>query len=250
MMRFFGLAIGTALLGAVATPAIAQEIERGEFGEEQMIGTRFEREPETADAAEARWMQKRVANCTFNRNREESVELLANSNFYQIHFDALSYSDEEFWDDFEINYCIGRLMRGADNRNLSMYMQIQFSTLRNLLAEEAYLRANDDPVVIAPGEPQDIAARFDGQRVHPQISTMAGLADCVVYNAPDTAHELLESRPGSGDEGEVVDALGPTIAACAGSDETMTISSSLVRQMVADGLWSRSYYSAAAGSGE
>lgn len=241
MKRLLALTVGSALTCLLSQPAAAQ-VEPGAFNEGQQTGTRFQREPETVDAAEARWLQKRVAICTYNRNRDETDELLANSNFYQIHFDQLGYSNEEFWDDFEISYCIGRLMRNDDNRTLSMYMQIPYSTLRNLLAEEAYLRDNDEAPVITADAPQDIAARFGGERVHPQISTMAALADCVVFNAADTAHEVLESRPGSNSEEEAVDALGPVIAQCANSSDTLTISTSLVRQMVADGLWSRAHY--------
>lgn len=250
MTRNLTTVLAASILGISAAPAMAQDVESGAYNEDQQIGTRFQREPETASAAEARWMQKRVVNCTFNRNREESVELLANSNFYQIDFDALGWSSDEFWDDFEINHCIGRLMRGADNQNISMYMQIQYSTLRNLLAEEAYLRTNDDPPVISADMPQDIDERFGEQRMHPQIATMAALADCIVYHAPEMAHELLESRPGSNREADFVDALGPTVAACADSSETLTVSASLVRQMVADGLWSRSYYSSSAAEEE
>ncbi|RIV88758.1 hypothetical protein [Aurantiacibacter zhengii] len=242
MIRTLTLTIAT-MAGVFALPAHAQDSAENNNG--MQVGTRFERAPENATAAEARWMQKRVANCVFNRNRDAVREILANSNFYSIHFEQFGQDPETLFDDLEVNYCIGRLMRGADNRTYHTYMQIQYSTLRNLLAEEAYLQDFDGPPQVG-ASPQDVAARFDGMRVHPQVSTMAGLADCLTYNAPEEAHAMLKARPGSGTEAETVDALGPVLAACANSDdETLTIQTSLIRQIVADGLWSRSHYSAA-----
>ncbi len=241
--------IATVSSGLFAMPALAQDADENNNG--LQTGTRFEREAETADAAEARWMQKRVANCVFNRNKEEAREILANSNFYSIQFDAFDQDPETLFDDLNVDFCIGRLMRGADNQVYHTYMQIQYSTLRNLLAEEAYLQDFDGPPAIGSDTPQDISGRFNGARVHPQVSTMASLADCLTYNAGSAAHDLLRARPGSDDEEDAIAALGPVIVTCANTEEQqLQIPTSLIRQMAADGLWSRSYYgSAVAGEG-
>ena len=228
----------------LATPAQAQAQDDQQAGSQ--VGTRFLRAPESVDAGQGRWMQKRVGNCVFNRHKDEARLLLANSDFYTIDYDAAGLDPDTLFDEMEVGYCMGRLMRGANNRTYQLNMQIQFSTLRNLLAEEAYLRDYDAPPAIAPGSPVEVAGRFDGERVHPQVATMAALADCLTYNAPQQSHDLLNARPGSGDEEEIVEALGPVVVACADTDETeMTIPASLIRQMAADGLWSRSYYGSA-----
>ncbi len=209
------------------------------------VGTRFLREPETADAAEARYMQKRVARCVYDRNEDEVRELLANSNFYSIDFAAIGYESETFFEEFGVRSCIGRLMRRADNRTYQMYMSIQYSTLRNLLAEEAYLGDYGAPAVTGNDAQQDIAERFAGERVHPQISTMAAMVDCMTFHAGDAAHALLSARPGSDEEVAAIDVLGPVIAGCANTSETeLSIPTSLIRQMAADGMWTRSYYAA------
>ncbi len=241
--------IAAVFLGLSAVPSQAQDANENNNG--LQTGTRFEREPETADAAQARWMQKRVANCVFNRNKDEAREILANSNFYSIQFDDFDQDPETLFDDLNVDFCIGRLMRGADNRAYYTYMQIQYSTLRNLLAEEAYLQDFDGPPKIDSATPRDVAGRFDGMRVHPQISTMASLADCLTYHASAQTHDLLRARPGSDDEDEAITALGPVIVSCADTQEQqLQIPTSLIRQMAADGLWSRSYYgSTAAGEG-
>ena len=123
------------------------------------------------------------------------------NSFYSIQFDFRSGSGTLF-DDLNVNFCIGRLMRGADNQVYHTYMQIQYSTLRNLLAEEAYLQDFDGPPARFR-HAQDISGRFNGARVHPQVSTMACLADCLTYNAGSAAHDLLRARPGADDEEEL-----------------------------------------------
>ena len=241
MMR--SLSIAAVVVGLFASPAHAQDTSENNNG--LQTGTRFERAPETVDAAQARWMQKRVVNCVFNRNEEEVRALLANSNFYSINFDAIEQNADNLFDDLEIDFCIGRLMRGANNQTYHTYMQIQFSTLRNLLAEEAYLSDFDGPPQIRPGDAQYVAGRFESTRVHPQVRVMAEMTDCMTYQASDLAHDLLRARPGTGGEEEVIDALGPIVASCANTSEAeLSVPTSLIRQMAADGLWSRSFYEA------
>lgn len=248
-MRHLAIAMA-ALTWCLGTQSVRAQ-DPGENNNGLQTGTRFEREAETADAAQARWMQKRVANCVFNRNKEEARKILANSNFYSIQFDAIEQDPETLFDDLGVDFCIGRLMRGADNRTYRIYMQIQYSTLRNLLAEEAYLQDFDGPPAIDPATPQEVTGRFDGSGVHPQVNTMASLVDCLTYHASEQTHNLLRARPGSDDEEEAVTALGPVIVSCANTQEQqLQIPTSLIRQMAADGLWSRSYYgSTAAGEG-
>lgn len=231
-------------LALAATSAQAQVPD--ENNASMATGTRFKKAPESPDAAKGRWMQKRVANCVSNRSKDEVRKLLANSNFYSIDFEQAGFEAETMFDDLGVSYCIGRLMRGADNRVYQMYMQIQYSTLRNLLAEEVYLQDFDSPPAIVPGSAPDVAGRFDGRRVHPQISTMAALADCLTFNAPQASHDLLEARPGSGKEEGAIEVLGPIVASCANTSESeMTVATSLIRQMAADGLWSRGHYTTA-----
>ncbi|GGD52249.1 hypothetical protein GRI62_05560 [Erythrobacter arachoides] len=248
MKYLFATVLCAAAAAAVLTvPAQAQSQRQNNNG--MQTGTRFQRSAETADPDQGRRMQKQVANCVFSRNREDVRTLLANSNFYNVDFAAAGMDSETLFEDLEVNYCIGRLMRGADNQTYHTYMQIQFATLRNLLAEEAYLQDFDGPPTIDSASVQDVAGRFGPGRVHSQVTTMAALADCMTYNAMDAAHEMLDSRPGSNDEAEAVAVLGPVLATCANTDEaSLSIGTSLIRQIAADGLWSRSHYGSGSAS--
>jgi len=251
MMNKSLASLATVLVGCMtlALPATAQDIDpelRDDNNATMQTGTRFLKEPETASASEARYMQKRVARCVFDRRKSKVRDVLRNSNFYEIDFDALPYEMNEMFDELGFASCLGRLMRGADNTTYQMYGSMRYSTLRNLLAEEAYIEDFDGPPAIGPTDTQDIASRFGGARVHPQISVMASMADCVTFNAAQASDDLLRSRPGSKREDEAVETLGPVFATCANSSEPeLSISNSLIRQIVADGMWTRASASAA-----
>lgn len=235
-----------ALVSAIACLSTGGEAYAQANYQEMETGTRFAREPETADEAEGRWMQKRLAMCVFNRDEDLIREVLANSNFSYIDFDALPVEPDNFFDEIDFDHCMGRLFRGASNRTYHLSVQMPFSTLRNLLAEEAYLRDYGEPPVIEPTTPQEVWGRFQGSPAPRQVAVVARWGDCLTHNAPDAAHELLDSRPGSGSEEEALNALTPVFETCIGdAGGQQSISTSLIRQIAADGMWSRSYYGSA-----
>lgn len=226
---------------AIPAPVLAQDDDRG-LDPAMQVGTRFLLEPESVEAQTARYLQKRIANCIYNRHEEVVGRVLANSDFYQIDYDAVGIASDALFDDLEMSHCMGRVMQG---RYRELYMRFQNSTIRNLLAEEAYLATVDGPTVSIAGGDSEIPDRFAGRRVHRQVSQMAQLTDCIVYGAPVAADAMLRSRPGSEDEAEAVGQLASRFVECAESDEGLTVSASLLRQMMADGLWARSTASAA-----
>ena len=236
--------IGMAGLLAFSAPAAAQDSEPFEVPGEQQVGTRFLQEPETVEQGRARDMQKRIAHCAYRKNRAEIAKLLAHSNFYQIDYAAIGMDSKKMWEDFGMGQCLGRVMRGDE---FKMYMSYNDSTIRNLFAEEAYLRDGNGPLTIAADAPERLSQRYGADKFHPQIAVMSNLADCIVHKDAANAHALLASDPGSDAEKSVVATLSPTIVACMKSKkDEVSVSNSLIRQLVADGLWSRSYYGRAA----
>lgn len=221
---------------AIPAPVLAQDDDPG-LDPAMQVGTRFLLEPESVDAQTARYLQKRIANCIYNRQEETVERLLANSDFYQIDYDAVGIAPDSLFDDLEMSHCMGRVMQG---RYRELYMRFQHSTIRNLLAEEAYLATVDARSVSEDVADSEIPDRFGSRRVHRQVSQMAELTDCIVYGASGAADAILRSRPGSDEEMEAIGQMVPRFVECADSNEGLTVSPSLLRQMVADGLWARS----------
>ena len=230
-----------AVLTVFAFPAAAQDAwDEPILDAEQQVGTRFLIEPETADASEARYLQKRVANCVWNRHEDEVRAMLVASDYDTIDYQTLGITPDSFGDDFDIGYCIGRAMTG---RYRHLGMRYQLSTMRNLLAEEAYLSDFDGPPEVVEGQERRMPDRFPDRRPFGRTLAMAEIGDCIVYNAPTQVHAFLSARPGSDRETEAVESIAPTFGTCAPSDsDEISISTSMLRQMTADAIWARSHF--------
>ena len=225
---------------AMSAPAYAQNLPSSQ----SQIGTRFKQKAKTADANEARIMQKNVARCVLYRNKKLTREVLENSDPVSIYFTQMGTDGETLFDDLDVDHCLARAAKRSTSK---IYMTIKFRTLRALLAEEAFLMDNKKPITLAPDGEEYIAAREDRAGLHPSAVAMAKYADCIVFNAVDHSDALLRARPGSAKEEAALTALYPTLSKCElVDDEEATIDQSVVRMLVADGLWSRAYFASKA----
>lgn len=234
MKRLLGLITAIAL----STPAIA---DPDPFPEEELaIGTRFKQQPENAARDEAREMQKRVVRCSVYGNKELARKVLANSDPVTIDFDAVGIPANELTNELEISRCIGRAMKHSTYK---MQMRFQYESLRALMAEEVYLMDNDDVVQLPADAEPFLTERLQGGPIHPRAEMMARLGDCIVFHGPEAADRLLRSRIASDEEREAVEGLYPALAKCGlGGAQEVELDFSMVRRVVADGLWSRTYF--------
>jgi hypothetical protein len=155
-----------------------------------------------------------------------------------IDFKAIGQDPETWFDDIDVDQCMGRAMKYGQYK---LEMRMPYATLRNLLAEEVYLNDHQQALELGSGAQQSIPER-DFQRLGMRNAAMGKLADCISFNGPSQAHDLLRSRPGTKDEAAAFAALAPTLGQCLQSKGEVEIQPSLVRQVVADGLWARGYY--------
>lgn len=232
---------------AQSVPTAAQddwEAERDRFlSPDLQTGSRFLREPQTAQESDARQMQKALARCIFYANKDEVRDLLANSDFQFIDFAATSFDRQDFFDQLGFGNCLERAMTHSQYK---IHVSMLYSTLRNLLAEEVYLYDNEVAPVRAPSAPTVIKARYAFTDGGARARAMAEVADCITYRNAAGADAFLRQVPGTSDEGDAIEALGPTLLTCLETDEAPKLSTSLVRQLVADGLWARSHYGSGA----
>jgi len=234
------LLLAIALLFGMAMPASAQRYD-GELEnpDRSQIGSRFKRASETAGEIETRRLQRRVARCVYDRHEELSDKILAHSSFGRIDFTAIEVDPDDLFDALDVDRCIGRAMK---HNTYSMHMRIRFSTLRNLLAEEAYLEANDDPLTLDAATPALLTNRYLYDSMSKRDSAIANMSDCLVHADPAGSHAVLAELPGSDGEGEAIEALSGALGKCLGSGASTGVSGSMIRQVLADGLWSRSHF--------
>lgn len=246
MRALFALAtVGAVLI--CGSPALAQDAVDRFLEPGLQTGTRFKQVPETADQAEARGLQKRIAKCVYFRNKSTVRAMLAHSDMDRIDFDAFDQEADTLFDDLDVAQCIGTVMRGSQYR---MAMRIAHATLRNLLAEEVYLQDNKDAVTLHADAPRNLENRYRYARLNPRTAALTQVGDCVTYSGINEAHAFLESFPGSSDEERTFEALAPKVVACLDTDEEeVALPVSMIRQITADALWARSHYGAATAQG-
>ncbi|MGI8944398.1 MAG: hypothetical protein ACR2FJ_09270 [Qipengyuania sp.] len=231
-VAIIGLTVAAAV---VAVPAEAQSRR-----DNSQIGSRFARKAKTYDEDKVREMQKTVARCVAWRHKEGARKLLQHSDSVGIDFYETEYSSDDWFDQMDVADCIERVMSDA---GYYMEMRISYPALRNLLAEEVYLMDNEAPPVIGEGASEQLENRNFATGMNPRAVAFAKLADCIVYHAPATADALARSRPGSGEERDAFKDLRPAIGKCTGTEPNkVDADPSLTRMVVADGLWSRTFY--------
>lgn len=236
------LAIILATAAMLATPVVAQDnADTVGRNDNLQTGSRFKRQSEAADVTEARIMQKDVARCVVYRNKKLSRELLANSDTVSIDFYKIDNLDADgLFDELDVGDCLGR---AAKYGTLSIRMNIPFRTLRNLMAEEVYLMDQVGPLDLAGDAPEYLGNRYYATGRHPAAVATAKLSDCLTHNDAAGSDALLRSRPGSGDEEEAMEALFPALVTCAGEGiADAEIDTSMVRTVIADGMWARMHY--------
>ncbi len=223
----------------IAAPAVGQQ-DRAFPNEQLATGTRFLVQAETPGRSEARDMQKRVARCTVYRNKKLARAMLANSNTVSVDFDAIDADAQTLLEKLDAASCISRAMKGMTYK---MQMRLTYPTLRALMVEEVYLMDNDGPVQLAADAGPSVDARPGGLATNARATAMATLSDCIVYNDIGGSDALLRTTIASEAEQASILALEPALTACgmAGSGEVV-LDPSMLRQVVADGLWVRSYY--------
>jgi hypothetical protein len=239
-MRAF-LALTAAAAFVLPTSVAAQESDDlSRLSSDIQTGTRFKLAPETPDAGKSREMQKEIARCATFRNKKLVREILAKSDPSQIAFGELSVDSSKLGEKLKINHCMTRAMSQSTVR---LQMRFNYQAFRNIFAEEVYLMDVKKPREIAPGELEKVENRyFVGGSANPMADVMAGMGDCFSYRAAAEGDAFLRTRPGTSGEREAVEAFMPVAAPCMGDNTEIDVDVSMMRKIVADGLWSRHHY--------
>ena len=229
-----------ALVASFA-PAMAQRTFDPSRADDSQVGTRFKLAEEPIGAIDMRRMQKKMIKCTVSGDRDLARELLQKSDPVSIDHRELSISYNDMLNEMNFDRCMIRAMPRNARR-----MRIQFgqTAVRNLMAEEIYLHENREPVMIPEGAPEYLSNRYySGGRAYINAEVPARLADCIVYREAGLAHAFLKANPTSSGETEAAESLVPVVSECLpGEGSTVSFTLAELRAIVADGLWSRSFY--------
>lgn len=237
------LLIGTLLLAGLS--AVAAQAQERPY---RPTGTRISQEPERANPNAARELMKSTARCVYRRHEAAALEFLRVTDPVNAPLSVLGDS----YDAIEGRLTIGECMGEATSlEQTQSYMAVQSRALRASLAEEAYLARQQVPLVLPADAPEILDTRFfRAGDLEVQARGLAAFADCVVYHAPTEADALARAAVGSDNERARARALVPAISQCLVEGQEANLTTGGIREMVADGLWSRTEYGATALSGE
>lgn len=240
-MSTAGIGRTCVVLGAASLSfgslAAAQD---GPLEPESKLGSRVPQEADKLEKDVVRVMLRDMARCIENRNPEQSRELLRNSDPTAVAFHSMSFAADELHRELSLTHCLEFVM---SNSAIKTQLRFSPSTLRGMLAEAVYLADNESAIEVSEGAPEFLPNRFFAAAlIDPKVQAMGAFADCVVYTAPTDADALLRTRPGTGDERQVIQALVPALSNCIVEGQEMAFEIGNIRAIVADGLWSRSYY--------
>ena len=194
-----------------------------------------------ANRARSRNMVNEFAGCLYRRSNEDSLELLATTDFGFVNFDQIDRTAEELMREHGFNDCLRRL---ANRRNMSLQLQFYASGLRQWLLQEAYFdRYEDEPDWVIPGNVignREFPLSFNNSSVHLVMS----FADCVVAADPYGADYLFRTVNESEEERAAIQELIPAIGSCIPEGVDMQIEPRSFKIWIGEGLWHASNNSA------
>lgn len=225
---------------AMAQPLAAESGRPERTDRVYRTGSLIPMQAEEIEAKLVRQMLKDMGRCVYSSKPKDSDKLLENSDKNAIDYAGLGFGAEDFHTRFSLNKCLGRAMRDTQ-----MTAKFRFAPqmLRTLMAEEAYLASHKRAMTLPEGSEEFMSTRRFVPSMHMvQSRSFADLADCVVFNAPAEADDVLRSVPTSNQESDAIEMLLPAIPGCLFEGQEITLTPQLVRELAADGLWSRSHY--------
>jgi len=224
-----------ALAGAAAlsgSPAVAQ------LSPQKPTGSILPRDPVAIDPDVVRRMQKVFGACIYARHRKQADLFLRHSEGNEADFEAIGFGSAQIQTRLSLPDCLGRAMTTMQSE---VQLSFELSTLRSVLAEEAYLARHSAPLTIAEGATQAVSGRyFFSDNPADAGREVARFTDCVTFQAPVEADRLLRTRPASGEENSASQALVPAMSGCLFEGQEVNLTVPGIRAIVADGLWARS----------
>lgn len=209
------------LCGSLASAAVAQ----GQPGSEYGTGSNIRRAPPASvdgdDRAAAREAGRQFGLCVVERRAGTAARLI------EMRVDDPAYG--KLLNRFATDDCIAW---GE--------MRLPYSILRGSIFEALYSRSNAAPITdFSAVPPIDYAAGYDRplSKAASQAIALAQVGDCASRANPAAARALVASRPETPSERQAVAQLAKALPGCVPAGQQVTLSVSVVRSAVAEGLY-------------
>jgi hypothetical protein len=198
------------------------------------LPNRWQTETTAVSRARSRAMLNQFTKCVFNRSHEDSLELLAKTDYGFAAFEQIGLTNERALRTYGFSNCLERV---ANTNGTGVQLRFSAGGLRQWLLQEAYFdRYEDAPSWVQPGiviGPRDYPLSGDNAGV----AVPMDLADCVVAADPYTSDFLFRTAAGSEQEGRALEALRPALGGCLPQGQRVELSPVLFRIWIGEALW-------------
>ena len=160
---------------------------------------------------QTRTMESQFSKCLYHRSMEDSLALLAKTDFGFTDFKQIDLDPQRAMRIYGFNDCLSRV---ADTNNTSVAMRFYPANLRQWLIHAAYLdQYPKEPGWLKPGY---VIGRRDYplSKDNPGVTLPMDFADCVVAADPYNSDFFFRMAAGSAEEKEAVNNLVPSLGPC------------------------------------
>lgn len=191
----------------------------------------------------SRDMISQFSRCMWNRSNEDSLDLLARTDFGFVAFDQIGLDGARAAEIYPIETCLTRV---ANTNNSGVRLSFNASSMRRWLLQEAYFASNSDSATWI------VAGNVEGERSYPLSANNPGVtaamdfADCVVAADPYSADYFFRTLASTDEERSAVSQLMPVVSGCIPQGQEIEMTRTSLRVWIGEALWHASQHSAAA----
>jgi hypothetical protein len=203
---------------------------------ESQLGSRIPVKPQAVDPVRAGFVRKNFGRCVFQRNPAAAEKLLMNGDPISVDMKAAGL-EKGLEPTFQASTCLGNQTNGEQ---AAIGMSFKNTVLRSLLAEEAYLAKFKAPAVLPDGATENSGREYVSTGdARAQAEGLGAYSDCLTFRDTAGADAVLRTMPGSAEERQAARTLAPVLGACLMQGQTISLTPTNVRAILADGLWNR-----------
>jgi hypothetical protein len=203
---------------------------------ETQLGSRIPVKSRTVDARQAGIVRKNFARCVARLHPDAVEKLVANGDPVTVDLKAAGISVDRK-DDLGMKTCLGNQANGVQS---GLRITMPGNSLRAMLLEETYLVKFPSAPPLPEGAEEGTGRRYfsTGDALQ-QAKGLGDFADCVTLKDTPGSDAFVRTMPGSMAERDAARALAPALGGCLFQGQTIALTATNVRAILADGLWNR-----------
>lgn len=179
-------------------------------------------------------MLNQFSACLYRRSNEDSLALLAKTDFGFVAFEQIGLTPERAAKLYGFQDCLSRV---AFNQNSGVALRFSAGALRQWLVQEAYFaRFPEGAAWVKPGNAIG-ERKYPLSDGNPGVRSAMDFSDCVVQADPFSSDYFYRAPAGSEEEKAAIAKLMPTLGPCFPQGQQVRLSPPALRVWLGESLW-------------